>query len=94
MRKFKPLPSVNKSYEEQGEIFFLCRNYARQSKDIREKIDRLCQRAGGEYAGALKRYLTTGESWERVVVEEHISEGTLHRCRKKFYELWRWREGG
>ena len=88
IRRFKELPSVDKSYEEQGEIFFLCRNYAKQSRAVRGKIDRLCREAGGEYAGALKRYLTTADSWERVVVEEHISEGTLHRCRKKFYESW------
>lgn len=82
------LPSVKKSYEEQGEIFFLCRNYSRQSKAIQGKIDRLCETAGGEYAGALKRYMTTADSWERVVMEEHISDATLTRCRKRFYDSW------
>lgn len=88
IRRFKLLPSVHRSYEEQGEIFFLCRNYAHQPRAVQRKIDRLCTEAAGEYAGALRRYLTTGDSWQAVVMEEHISEGTLQRCRKKFYESW------
>lgn len=88
VNRFKFLPSVHKSYEQQGEIFFACRNYLHQPDEVREKIDRLCREAGGEYAEALRAYLTTRASWERVTMEYHLSDATLHRIRRQFYELW------
>ena len=45
-REFKRLRSVNKSYDEQGAIFFACRNFARQPKKTQDKIRRLCGAAG------------------------------------------------
>lgn len=88
MNKFRFLPSVRKSYEQQGEIFFACRNYARQPAEVRNKIDRLTAEAGGEHAQALRAYLTTRASWERVTMEYHVSAATLDRIRRRFYELW------
>ena len=88
MNKFRYLPSVPLSYEQQGEIFFACRNYARQSAQMRSKIDRLITEAGGEHAAALKAYLTTRASWERVTMDYFISNSTLDRIRRRFYELW------
>lgn len=88
MRKFKMLPSVKKSYEEQGEIFFACRNFARQDERVREKIVTLCREAAGEYAPALFAYLTTGDSWQEVTMRHNISDRTLDRCRWKFYSAW------
>ncbi len=88
MQKFKRLGSVRKSYEEQGEIFFACRRYAKQPEKVKRKIRDLCLRAGGEYSGALFRFLTTGVSWQRVTDEYHISAKTLDRIRTKFFEMW------
>jgi len=88
VRRFKLLESVDKSYEEQGEIFFLCRRYAYQRPSVRRKIEDLCRRAGGEYGDALFAYLTTSASWQEVTMRYHISDATLHRIRKKFYRLW------
>ena len=88
MNKFKYLPSVKKSYEQQGEIFFACRNYARQPEALRAKIDALIAEAGGEHAAALRAYLTTCASWERVTMEYYVSASTLDRIRRRFYELW------
>lgn len=86
--RFKYLPSVHKSYAEQGKIFFDCQNYAGQPAELREKIDRLILEAGGEHAGALRAYLCTRASWERVTMEHFISSSTLDRIRRRFYELW------
>ena len=45
-QEFKRLRSVSKSYDEQGAIFFACRNFARQPKKTQDKIRRLCAAAG------------------------------------------------
>lgn len=86
--RFKFLPSVRKSYAQQGNIFFCCQTYAMQPEDIREKIDRLIAQAGGEYSEALRCYLCTRSSWERVTMNYALSAATLDRARRKFYELW------
>lgn len=85
--RFKYLPSVRKSYAEQGKIFFDCQNYSRQPAEIRAKIDELIQEAGGEYADALRAYLCTRASWERVTMDYYVSGSTLDRIRRRFYEL-------
>ena len=88
MRYFKRLRSVNKSYEEQGLIYFTCINYKRQPARIREKIDRLCESAGGEYATALKEYMTTDADWIYICDRYHLSNSTLERIRRAFFESW------
>lgn len=87
-REFKRLRSVNKSYDEQGAIFFACRNFATQSKKTQDKIRRLCAAAGPEYAQALLAYLTTDISWERTCMEYGLSQETLTRLRRRFYDAW------
>lgn len=88
MTNFKRLRSVAKSYNEQGLIFFTCSNYRRQPEWMRKKIDGLCERVGGEYAPALKEFLTTDADWRYVCRKHHISDRTLERARKRFYEAW------
>ena len=87
-REFKRLRSVSKSYDEQGAIFFACRNFARQPKKTQDKIRRLCAAAGPEYARALLAYLTTDISWERTCMEYGLSQETLTRLRRRFYDAW------
>lgn len=88
MRGFRYLRSVRKTYNEQGMIYFACVNYARLTPGTRRKIDRLCERAGGEYAPALKEYLTTEADWRYICDKHHFSDKTLERVRRKFYEAW------
>lgn len=88
LKRFRHLKSVSKSYEEQGAIYFACATYRDQPAAVRRKIDRLCERAGGEYAPALKEFLTTGADWAWICDRYYLSERTLDRARKKFYELW------
>lgn len=87
-QEFKRLRSVNKTYDQQGEIFFCCRNYARQTERVQRKIRKLCEYAGREYAPALFVYLTTDISWQRTVMDYGISEETLLRARRRFYDAW------
>lgn len=87
-REFKRLPSVNVSYERQGRIFFACRNFRELPEREKRRIRSLCERVGGEYADALFAYLTTDISWQRTCMDYHISEMTLVRLRKAFYESW------
>ncbi len=86
--RFKYLPSVHKSYAEQGKIFFDCQNYDREQREVREKIDRLILEAGGEHEKALRAYLCTRASWERVTMDYFVSSATLDRIRRRFFELW------
>lgn len=86
--RFTRLRSVGKSYAEQGVIFFTCLTYEQQPKAIREKIDRLCRKAGGGHCHALFEYLTTSMSWEATTIRHNISHETLDRCRRKFYTYW------
>lgn len=88
VRRFKFWPSIRKSYEEQGEIFFKCRRYEKQTKSEQRKIDRLIHRAGEAYANALREYLLTETSWETVCQQWYVSDRTLQRCVRRFFEAW------
>lgn len=88
MKQFKKLKSVPKSYEEQGYIYFTCQGYRRAPPYMRQKIDRLCLAAGGEYAKALKEYMTTRADWITICRKYSVSQATLDRARRRFYALW------
>jgi len=88
LRYFKRLKSVEKSTEEQGYIYYCCRTYSRREKRVQQKIDRLCDLAAGEYAAALREFLLTDADWIYICQKHHISESTLDRIRRRFYELW------
>lgn len=88
MKKFKKLRSVRKSYEEQAYIFYACATYEKQNAATRRKIENLCTRAAGEYAPALLEFLTSSADFRHICETHHISDSTLERVRKKFYELW------
>ena len=85
---FKRLRGVPLPYERQGQIYFTCRNYTTERKYIRDKIDRLCDSAGGEYAPALKELLLSGRSANAVAMQYHLSPETLMRARRRFYVEW------
>lgn len=90
MRTFKRRPGVRKGYREQLLVWALCQNRDAQEVEapVREKVARLLQEAGGEYAKALEAYLCTGASWEWVVAHHHLSERTLQRCVCRFLAAW------
>ena len=87
-KRFKYLTSVKKSYVEQGKIYFLCQTYRHLTDEERKQIDALCERAGGEYAQALREFMCTQANWQAVCMEHALSSATLERIRRKFYNLW------
>lgn len=90
MTRFRKWKSVGKTYREQALIwgFCQCRESTEISQAVKDKIARLIQEAGGEYAEALETYLCTDASWEWVVSRYAISERTLFRVAARFFALW------
>lgn len=90
MTRFRKWKSVGKTYREQALIwgFCQCRESAEISQAVKDKIARLIQEAGGEYAEALETYLCTDASWEWVVSRYAMADRTLQRCVGRFLELW------
>ena len=87
MEKYRFKESIKASYVDQGYIFFLCRRYHRLPLEQRRRIDWLIRRAGGEHAAALREAMTTDGSILAVSQKHHISESTLERVVRRFYEL-------
>lgn len=87
-REFKILRGVSKTRAEQGKIFYTCMNYQNETERVQAKIRRLCREAGGDYADELFLFLTTDISWQKLTTDYFISEATLCRIRRRFYELW------
>lgn len=86
---FRKLKGVRRPYKEQGLIHFLCVNYPKLSKEERKKIDDLCQTVGEFNSRALFVFVTSERSAVSVADEYHVSESTLYRLRREFYELWK-----
>ncbi len=86
--EFKMLRGIDVPRAVQGKIFYTCQNYAREPERVQAKIRRLCKEAGGDYADELFLFLTTDISWQRITTDYFISEATLCRIRRRFYELW------
>ena len=85
---FKKLRGIALPEERQGMIRFTCLTYADQPKHIQEKIRLLCQEAGGPYGAAVWEVMCTQESIISIAMRHHVSESTLYRARKDFYENW------
>ena len=85
---FKKLRGVNVSRTRQGVIRFACLTYAEQPKKMRDKIDRLLRQCGGPYAAALREVMCSEDSITAIALRHYVSESTLYRLRKEFYESW------
>lgn len=83
---FRYKRSIKASYERQGYIYFLSRSYEQLSRSRQEKIRVLCQTCGGEYSKALFEFVTTDEGAVAVCLRHHLSQSTLERVVKKYYE--------
>lgn len=83
---FRYKPSVHASYDQQGYIYFVSRLYKQLPDKEREKIRLLCRETGGPYSGALLEYVTAGASAEAVCMKNFISQSTLHRAVRRYYE--------
>ncbi len=89
---FKPLPSVMLPKKVQGLIFFTCKNYEIQPKEIRDRINSLisdiCGKndTGGFYQKALFEILTTDKGINSIALSCFCSPRSLCNWRKAFYE--------
>lgn len=90
---FKKRRGIKLSYDEQGLIHFVCVNYRKLPDIVLRKITRLCDEVGNEHAEVLFEVVTNSKKTIReLAIENHISERSLYRYRKKFYEEWEEKE--
>ncbi len=86
---FKKRRGIHIPYNKQGLIYFTCVNIKDMPEHIQDKIKNLCQEVGDEYADVLFAVVTDStKSIRALSMEHHISEMSLYRYRKKFYEAW------
>ncbi len=84
---FSKIPSVKLGVCKQGLIFYLCRNYYRFSEKKRAVMDEAFAKAGGDYAAALKRFMTTSDTAVKICIDEHIgSVTTLYTVVRRLYD--------
>lgn len=84
----KKLRGVNVSRNRQGFIRYACLTYDEQPKRMQNKIDRILRQCGGPYAAALREVMCGEDSITAIALRHYVSESTLYRLRKDFYESW------
>lgn len=86
---FSKLPSVKLGVCKQGLIFYISRNYYNFSQSKRDIMDQTFEKAGGLYAAALKRFMTTSETAVKICIDENIaSVTTLYNVVRRYYECF------
>lgn len=84
---FRYKRSINLSYERQGYIYFASLLYYELPAPARKKILDLCTAIGGrEYSKPLLEFVTTNASATRICLKHHLSEASLYRYVKRYYE--------
>lgn len=94
---FRKMHGVKVSHDRQGLLFFTCRNYNDLPEETRSRIDALCDSiSGGEraYRAALFDMLTTRDSVVSISMKHAVSQSTLYKLRRRFYEAWYKEEAG
>lgn len=85
---FKRLRGVALPEVKQGLIRYTCLDYNDQPKKIQERIDELCRECGRAHCAALWEVMCTSRSITSIALRHYVSESTLYRMRKDFYEKW------
>jgi hypothetical protein len=67
-------------------IYFTLQNFRALPQGKQEKLRQLCRDTAGEYDVALWDYLTTEKGYVGVSMDHNLSQATLFRCVKRFYE--------
>ena len=87
--RFRKYRGMRLTYEQQGLVYFTCRNYRNMPQQTQKKVLRLCQSEGGNNPYALFLLLTTGRSVQSLMGQFKIaSESTLYEARNRFYRAW------
>ena len=86
---FKKRRGIKLPYNKQGLIYFTCVNYNDMPEHIQRKIVNLCEEvANGNEEVLFKVVTNSNKSIRSLAIEYNISERSLYRYRKKFYEEW------
>lgn len=85
---FRKLRGVRLPEEQQGLIRYTCLTWRSQPKSVQKKIRRLCEECGGAYHAALWDVMCSRQSVTAIALAHTVSESTLYRLRKEFYESW------
>ena len=86
---FRRRKGIKMSYKKQGLIFFTLLNYDNLARDLKSRIDELCQEIGGEDSEALFEVLTTDsdiKTVEAIARDHYTSEKKLYGLRAEFYK--------
>lgn len=76
------------SYNRQGYIYFVSKNYDFLPSDKRVVIKELCRYCGGHYERALFEFVTMDKSAVSICMKHNISSATLYRMTNKYYKLF------
>lgn len=86
---FSKIPSVKLGVNKQGLVFYVCRNYYNFSEPKQKVMDEVFERAGGDYAPALKRFMTSSDTAVKVCMDNNIgSVSTLYTVVRRLYEMF------
>ena len=83
---FRYKRGVRASYNRQGYIYFVSRQYRELTLEAQQKILNLCIQCGGEYYQALFEFVTTEATATELSLRHYISRETLYRLVRKYYE--------
>lgn len=75
-------------YNTQGYIYFVSLMYCALSAPEQERIDALCETAGGQYRDALFAFVTTNAGYEECCRRHYISQAQLYRIVRRYYILF------
>ena len=84
----KKLRGVHISENRQKFIRYTCLTYEDQPAALQRKIDKLLAECGGAFEAALREVMCSEESITAIALRHYVSEATLYRARKHFYESW------
>lgn len=86
---FKKRRGIHIPYNQQGFIYFTCMTVQQQPPEVQRKILNVCISVSGEHYNALYELLTNGNvNVSGVALKYHISESSLYKFRRRFYEEW------
>ena len=86
---FRESPYMKLSYNQQGLIYFICKDYKNQPEYIQKKILNLCTSIGKDNYQALFELLTTDKSATKIAMQHYMSSVTLYRLRVGFFKKWK-----
>lgn len=82
---FRVKKSIPVDPDLQGFIYFASRMYRKLGNKEKQRVQRLCQEAGGEYSEALFEFVTTDNGFVAVCRKHYISQSTLERMVRRYY---------